>query len=371
MASLASFAGMLTEEELERRVSRLARLGRARDFSPRVFDRALAAASRGTSRTDLVKRLLTEWTGVTIADDEVMTVWSHVEILVGILRDKLGPPVSLQTALLHEFHSKLGLVREPHLVGEHAPSAQEVNAVTDPLTGLYNRRFLHEHLSREIARSEKAGGVLSVLLADISDFSGINERLGHPVGDGILVRAAQLVRESLRVVDAGCRYGGDQFVVVLPNTDMINSLTVAERIRQRLANAKLPVRVGLNYGIATFPSDGRTGDFLLKICDNRLYACKKQRDTAYEHVRRYPRFAVPGLRLRLPNGRRTKAEAIEIREIGYGGLALAYAGKQAPDRFKGEIIQEFSAEAHPVSVRPVSVRPERDGRLRVGCAYEH
>ena len=85
---------------------------------------------------------------------------------------------------------------------------------------------------------------------------------------------------ALRVVDAGCRYGGDEFVTVLPNSDVVNSLAVAERIRHKVAGIRLPLRVGLkvglNYGVATFPTDGRLLDFLLKVSDIRLYASKRQ-----------------------------------------------------------------------------------------------
>ena len=88
-----------------------------------------------------------------------------------------------------------------------------VNAITDPLTGLYNRRFLIDHLAREISRAERSeGDRLAVAMMDLKGFKSINDRLGHPVGDSVLVRTARVVRESLRAIDAGCRWGGDEFV---------------------------------------------------------------------------------------------------------------------------------------------------------------
>jgi len=364
---------MVDDKEIEARVSRLARSGRARDFSAGRFRAALAAAAEGTSRKVLLRRLLTEWTGLAIEDDQAEGLWQQVERQHGLLRRTLGPPVSLQTALLHELHSRRGLLHEPRVVSERDLTTLRGNAITDPLTGLYNRRFLHDHLERELSRAERSGGVVSVLLMDLRGFKAINDRLGHPAGDAVLVRTARRIRESLRVVDAGCRFGGDEFVAVLPNTDLVYSLAVAERIRQRVSLIRLPPRAGLsvdlNYGIATYPVDGRTFAFIMKMSDVRLYASKVESGHTHDKQRRYPRFAVPGLTLDVA-GRRQRLSA-EVRDIGYGGLSFTYAGDRLSGRLEGEVVQKFSSETHPVSMRPVSVVPLRGGRLRVGCAYEH
>jgi len=139
------------------------------------------------------------------------------------LEEALGSPVSLQTALMHELHTQRGLVREPRLLSGRELSALRVNAITDPLTGLYNRRFLYDHLQREMSRAERTGGVVSLMMMDLQGFKSINDRLGHPVGDTVLVKTAKVIRDSLRAVDAGCRYGGDEFVAVLPNTTLMEA----------------------------------------------------------------------------------------------------------------------------------------------------
>lgn len=362
-----------TESELNVQVGRLARLGRARNFSPGRFEAALAEASRGRSRADLLRRLLSEWTGVAVSEDELPDVWDRALGLVQRLRKALGPPVSLQTALLHEFHSRRGWLQEPRLLPDRDLAALRVNAITDPLTGLYNRRFLMEHLGREISRAERTGSTLSLLLMDLQGFKRINDRLGHPVGDGVLVKTASLIRESLRVIDAGCRSGSDEFVAVLPNTGLVDSLAVAERVRQRLAGIRLPRRlglhVGLHYGVASFPTDGRTLDFLMKMGDRRLYDCR--RHNADPKKRRHPRFAVDGLSFKLTRGGNSRHRSVDVKDIGYGGLAFLYPGDRPPNRFEGEIVQQFSSDARRVSVRPVSVHAVREGLTRVGCAYEH
>ena len=364
----------MVDDELDGRIARLARLGRARDFSASRFRRDLEAAVReGISRTDILSRLIADWTGITIAEGEVGALWDEVERLHDVLSRALRGPVSLQTALLHEFHSRRGLLQEPRLLSDRDLVTLRGDAITDPLTGLYNRRFLLHHLEREVSRAERSGNVVSVLLMDLRGFKGINDHLGHPVGDGMLVRTARRIRESLRLVDAGCRYGGDEFVAVLPNTDLVHTLTVAERIRQRVSHIRLPLRVGpsvdLNYGIATYPADGRTINFILKMSDVRLYASKPKADQP-TGVRRWPRFAVEGLTLDLAGGRAGR-QSTEVRDISYGGLSFTYAGDKVPDHMQGEIMQRYSSKAHPVTLRPVSVLKMRSGQLRVGCAYEN
>jgi diguanylate cyclase (GGDEF)-like protein len=368
---------MPTEEELDSHITELARIGRVRDFSPSTFDQALLTVAPGVARGHVLRRLLLEWTGVGVSEPEAPEIWDRVLALHGQLRDALGAPVSLQTALLHEFHSRLGLLREPRLLAERDLSSLRVSAITDPLTGLYNRRFMVDHLSRELSRAERLGGVVSLLFMDLQGFKAINDRLGHPVGDGVLIKTANLIRDSLRMIDAGCRYGGDEFVAVLPNTDMVNSLAIAERIRHRVAQIRLPrradVKVGLHYGVASYPSDGRTLDFLIKMGDLRLYHCRQQssRKPAGHPGRRHPRFTVQGLTLKLNGGRSARQRPLEVSDIGFGGLAFVNKAARQPRHLEGELAQQFSSDVHQVSMRPVSVVPLPDGRTRVGCAFDH
>jgi diguanylate cyclase (GGDEF)-like protein len=363
---------MQNDAKLTSRLTRLARLGRVRNFPPARFEKELRATGEEIDRTELLRLLILEWTGVDVPPGDVERVWKRISRTEKALRESFGAPVSLQTAILHEFHSRLGLLREPRLLSDRDMSTLRVNAITDPLTGLYNRRFLLDHLDREVSRAERGGGVVSLLMMDLQGFKVINDRLGHPMGDGILVRTARVIRESLRMVDAGCRYGGDEFVAVLPNSDVVNSLRVAERIRQRVSRIRLPLRVGLrvgiNYGVASFPTDGRVLDFLLKMSDIRLYSSKEQGGPAFPHLRRYPRFNVPGLTLRVGKGKPRRPEAAEVKDIGFGGLAFVTSGKP-PARLEGEIAQRYSSETHRVSMRQVSAVRLPDGRMRVGCAY--
>ena len=353
--------------------ARLARLGRERHFSLPTFEQAFRTTTDGPAAGGLLRELLLEWAGVGVDDGQALELWEAITGTLGGLEEALGGPVSLQTALVHELHTRRGLLREPRVVSGRELSALRVNAITDPLTGLYNRRFLHDHLQREMSRAERGGGVVSLMMMDLQGFKSINDRLGHPVGDTMLVKTARVIRESLRAVDAGCRYGGDEFVAVLPNTSLVGSLAVAERIRQRVAKIQLPRRIGLqmglHYGVATFPSDGKTLDFLIRTCDQRLYDCRRYNSDP--RTRRHPRFSVQGLGLRLARSGAARPREFEVKDIGYGGLAFIFNGQRAPSHLEGELIQEFASDTFHVSMKPVSVRPLSDGRSRVGCAYVH
>ena len=226
-------------EKLSARITRLARLGRQRDFSLARFQKSLGTVAHNGERADVLRQLLTDWPGLPFETEEAEQRWGEIVGLLPSLREKLGSPLGLQTVLLHHLHSLEGVLKEPRLVSESDLAVLRVNAITDPLTGLYNRRFLIDHLGREIARAERSEGILAVAMMDLKGFKSINDRMGHPVGDSVLVRTARILRESLRAVDAGCRWGGDEFVLVLPTTDMISALAVAERVREKIASITL------------------------------------------------------------------------------------------------------------------------------------
>ena len=363
----------LDQTDLGGRIGRLARLGRQRDFSLTRFRKSLNLLARHEEREEILRQLLIDWTGLPHTAREAEERWQEVERIFGTLHETLGPPVSLQTAILHHFHSRKGLLPEPRILSERDLAVLRVNAITDPLTGLYNRRFLLEHLAREISRAERTHGIVSVLLTDLKDFKGINDHFGHPVGDTVLVRTARVIREMLRVVDAGCRWGGDEFVVVLPNTDMYSSFAVAERIRRKVATSALPGRpgftLGMHYGIATYPSDGRTADFLLKVADLRLYQCREQ-SSFHRDRRRHPRFLPSDMTLLVYPGRNGATLTAAVLDVGYGGVA--FQGKKAsklPARWNAEICQQDDPDRHAVRLRVVNSAPSSGGGLRIGCSY--
>jgi len=153
----------------------------------------------------------------------------------------------------------------------------------DALTGLYNRGYFDEVLPRAVAQAERYQHPLSVLLVDTDHFKEINDTHSHLVGDRVLKLVAELLAEHARAADTVCRYGGDEFVVILSSADSASAAAFAERFRRRLrdrAQVALPggtVSITATVGIATFLEDAeaRTVEDLLRLADNRLYVGKR------------------------------------------------------------------------------------------------
>lgn len=363
----------LTAQQVAAHIGRLARLGRQRDFSLARFEKALASVTNG-DRAEVLRQLLTDWTGLPFEPADAAERWGEIERLIPKLRASLGGPLGLQTVLLHHFHSQEGLLKEPRLVSESDLAVLRVNAITDPLTGLYNRRFLIDHLWREIARAERSDGIVATVMMDLRGFKSINDRLGHPVGDSVLVRTARMIRESLRAIDAGGRWGGDEFVLVLPNTDMVSAFAVVERVRERIVALPLGARGGptldLHYGVASYPHDGRSPDFLLKIADLRLYQCRSQSSFTTTEQRLHPRFFPEEMSLRMEWAGSGRPVTAPVVDISYGGIAFrAKRREHWPKRWKAEIFQKHDPERHAIRLRALHTAPMPGGGVRVGCAY--
>jgi diguanylate cyclase (GGDEF)-like protein/putative nucleotidyltransferase with HDIG domain len=147
----------------------------------------------------------------------------------------------------------------------------------DELTGLFNRRHFEERLQDEVSRHSRYGAVLSILMIDLDNFKNYNDMYGHPAGDIILSQVGKLIKSSIRNVDQAFRYGGDEFVVILPETARDNAHVVAERIREHIAREmeKKAITVTCSIGLASYPSDGVVGRELVDVADTALYYAKR------------------------------------------------------------------------------------------------
>ncbi len=152
-------------------------------------------------------------------------------------------------------------------------------AITDPLTGLYNRRYLSERIRDEFARMRRYPRSLSLALVDLDGFKQVNDRFGHEAGDRVLVTVAQRLRSRLREVDILARFGGDEFVVMLPETDAAQACMVSGRILQALSGQPIEEHgiVGATFGVATADDDGPDidQDELLRRADHALLCGKR------------------------------------------------------------------------------------------------
>jgi diguanylate cyclase (GGDEF)-like protein/putative nucleotidyltransferase with HDIG domain len=150
-------------------------------------------------------------------------------------------------------------------------------AIKDPLTGVYNRRFFYEAFEKELARSDREQNTASLVLVDVDDFKQVNDTLGHTAGDDVLCTIARVADELVRPADSFARVGGEEFALLLPGTSQLEALLVAERLRRAVASARvLPERaVTVSAGVATFPDDAVTLEEIEAKADAALYWAKR------------------------------------------------------------------------------------------------
>jgi two-component system, cell cycle response regulator len=153
-------------------------------------------------------------------------------------------------------------------------------SIHDGLTGIYNHAFIVEALKDEVERSRRYGSLLSIVLFDIDDFKKVNDTFGHLTGDAVLQKLAELLKVSLRAIDIVGRYGGEEFLAILPETDGINGYIVAERFRERVekeafANGEGNINITVSGGVAYY-AYGMDVNKLIKAADDNLYTAKRE-----------------------------------------------------------------------------------------------
>jgi diguanylate cyclase (GGDEF)-like protein len=162
-------------------------------------------------------------------------------------------------------------------------------AYRDAVTGLYNHRYFREQLSHEIERSVRYSHPLSLILLDMNNFKQINDRYGHFMGDRFLGLVGEMISRHVRASDVGARYGGDEFVVILPSTSQEEATNAAEKLATSVANCAAMtatgenVQLGICFGVATCPADAKTATDLIEAADARLYEAKAHRKST-RHV---------------------------------------------------------------------------------------
>ena len=159
----------------------------------------------------------------------------------------------------------------------------ERESLSDPLTGLANRRFFQEILLRELRRGQRSNQPLALIIADIDHFKGVNDTYGHSVGDEVLEQIGGIMLSSVRATDFVIRYGGEEFVVLMPETRAADAVAVANKLRKTINDTILEstsrpgmtLKVTISAGVATYPADGQTGEQLILRADRALYWAKE------------------------------------------------------------------------------------------------
>ena len=209
-----------------------------------------------------------------------------------IHKDGKEVPISISYHVIYEGENKLtfALIED---ISQHVNLQKELykQAITDPLTGLYNRRHFDERLFQEFTRANRYARSFSVIIIDIDGFKQANDVYGHGFGDQMLVKATKTFETVLREGDSIYRYGGDEFAMLLPETSKEGSVEVAERLKSMFvmyfSNNEKRIRLSLSIGIASYPEDGKDERGLIGAADRRMYISKERGGnmvTAYDQI---------------------------------------------------------------------------------------
>ncbi len=214
---------------------------------------------------------------VDLTDTESSEYWERILIRRRELSESLGRRVSLKTAMVDVF-SSTSFLRVPILVEYEEFKKLQINAATDALTGLYNRRLFDEYCDKELNRAKRYAQQLAVVILDLHKLKEVNDQRGHLQGDEVLRIAASTLGKTLRASDFSFRIGGDEFALLLPQTDPEQAVTLCHRIRSQyeadIAPLHLDIGVTLDFGVAVHPVDGDQKSALMNIADQRLYQMK-------------------------------------------------------------------------------------------------
>jgi diguanylate cyclase (GGDEF)-like protein len=229
------------------------------------------------ARGQFLQRYLRAITHLDLRETQCVQVWDEMLARRRELTDLSGRPVSLKAALMDVLVNS-SLLRIPIIIEYDDLKKLELNAVTDPLTGLYNRRLFGETFEKELNRARRYGQPLGLVIVDLHRFKEVNDQHGHPRGDEVLRAAAATLKKALRTSDSAFRIGGDEFALLLPQTDAPQALALSRRVETVFAEMiqplKLAVSVGMDHGVAIFPQDAELADQLIRIADERLYRLK-------------------------------------------------------------------------------------------------
>jgi len=344
-----------------------------------------------------LQKFLKSLSGVGVSEEESLVHWRGILRRRSELAERLGRAMTLRTAAADYFDTAK-IAHNTTLVDYEELKHLRHNAATDPLTGLYNRRLFQEYMTKELTRSRRHGDTLSLLLFDLRNFKQVNDSRGHATGDAVLRNLARACQETIRESDYSFRVGGDEFAVLLPQSQSENADALAQRIKakfERYARTSVPdLELGLDYGVASFPSDGDSLEKLYQVADGGLYAQKEKghareveltagpalspllvvpgrtpvvREVPQPSRRHEVRISMEGLDARgvLHNGfgdREVKLLDFSRRGIGF----LLDEGLDLPEIFNARLHVPPFADVDR-RFRRVYMQPIPEGLTRVGC----
>ena len=228
-------------------------------------------------RSQFLQRFFFSLTHIEVPESQVNSLWEQIFTRRSQLSERSESPVPIQTALVDVLTSA-GYFRVPIILEYDDLKNLHRTAVTDSLTGLNNRRLFNETFDKELNRARRYSQPLSLVMLDLHRFKEVNDLHGHPRGDEVLHATAATLKKALRTSDFAFRIGGDEFALLLPQTDSSQAAALSRRVSVVFAEMvdplKLSISVTMDHGLSTYPQDADQRDQLIKLADERLYRAK-------------------------------------------------------------------------------------------------
>lgn len=273
---------------------------------------------------------------------EARSLWDQLLAHEAEMETRLGRRVGLRVAALDFFVNIRGELASPRVVDPRVIERLREHARTDPLTGLGNRRLYKEKLAEELVRAERYRAPFVIAIFDIDDFKRVNDVHGHAVGDQVLQRVSDAIRATMRKSDVAARWGGEEFIVLMPHSLKKGGSILAERIRARVERDLGDLEVTVSGGVAGYPTDGATESALFEFADRALYRAKSEGKNRIR-VAPFERRAFPRLEDQLP----VRLVVVDDEEhaidastsnVSSGGIAIRHpAPLPIPTRVRGRI----------------------------------
>jgi diguanylate cyclase (GGDEF)-like protein len=372
-----------------------------------------------TVRGQFLRQFFRTVAQIDVSEEQANGFWARILERRADIADSLGRKISLKTAMM-DVLSGANLLRVPVMIEYDELKKLQVNAATDALTGLHNRRLFDEYFDKELNRAKRYGQQLAVVILDLHKLKEVNDRHGHLQGDQVLQIAAATLRHTLRNSDFAFRIGGDEFALLLPVTDTEQAVTLCRRVRTQYENELRPlaldIGVTLDFGVAVHPQDGDQKSALLGLADKKLYELKHSgrtpsrvipleshpasRESApapppahapaaaaaapartppqpptivpapatHSEQRKWERVSLAGTKAHavLSEGSQRSAKVIDL---SYGGVAMQFEKPEdLPSQFNAVLNVPILPPVRVVLRKAYTLRGE-GGRTRVGCAF--
>ena len=221
-------------------------------------------------------RSLELFINLSFSEEEAKNHWENILNNIDFIKNQLNREVGLRVAIVDYFINHTEMMKEPIVVELRVFKENEKLALVDSLTGLFNKRFYDITVKKEYKKALRFNQIFSLVLLDLDDFKKVNDTKGHLFGDEVLANFGKLLSFSSREEDIICRYGGEEFIAILPETTGDGALLYAERVRKILKEDDFfnKHKITFSGGVSTFPYNGKDLEELFKAVDKSLYAAK-------------------------------------------------------------------------------------------------